>query len=194
MSRECGLTSRRSPDERSDIRGLVGIPHIASLMRTTGSHDEMHSSLIPRQQRRVAAGGGRVDRHRLLRSKTRQIMRAAGFGAGARQAMAAERLHPDHRADHVAVDVDVADLQSGNHVLDGIVDPRVNAEGQPVAGARDRTMRSNTNLSFDDADSSRTSRHFREGLIREILSPVAERSRLLPSRALYGNQTGITAS
>ena len=36
-------------------------------------------------------------------------MRPAGLGAGARQAFAAERLHADHRADHVAVDVDIAD-------------------------------------------------------------------------------------
>ena len=39
-------------------------------------------------------------------------MRAAGLGAGAGQAMAAERLHADHGADHVAVDVDVADRQA----------------------------------------------------------------------------------
>ena len=40
-----------------------------------------------------------------------QVVRPAGLGAGARQAFAAERLHADHRADHVAVDVDVADAR-----------------------------------------------------------------------------------
>ena len=39
-------------------------------------------------------------------------MRAARLGAGAGQALATERLHPDHRADLVAVDVDVADVDA----------------------------------------------------------------------------------
>ena len=38
-------------------------------------------------------------------------MRASGLGAGAGQAFAAEGLHADYRADHAAVDVDVADAR-----------------------------------------------------------------------------------
>ena len=34
-------------------------------------------------------------------------MRAARLGPGAREALAPERLHPDHRSDHRAVDVEV---------------------------------------------------------------------------------------
>ena len=49
-----------------------------------------------------------VDADRALGREARQIVRAAGLGAGARQALAAERLHADHGADDVAVDVDVA--------------------------------------------------------------------------------------
>ena len=41
--------------------------------------------------------------------EARQVMRPAGLRAGARQPGAAERLHADDRADHVAVDVGVAD-------------------------------------------------------------------------------------
>jgi hypothetical protein len=44
-------------------------------------------------------------------AKRVQVVRAAGLGAGAGEALAAERLHADHRADLVAVDVDVADLR-----------------------------------------------------------------------------------
>ena len=62
-----------------------------------------------REQRGVAAHGGRVRRERLLDREARQILRAAGLGPGARQTHAAERLHADLRADHVAIHVDVAD-------------------------------------------------------------------------------------
>ena len=47
--------------------------------------------------------------------------------------MPAERLHPDHRANHVAVDIDVADGKPADHLFDRIVDAGVNAERQPVA-------------------------------------------------------------
>ena len=40
-------------------------------------------------------------------------MRTAGLRAGAGQALAAEGLHPDHGADHVAVDIDIADPDPG---------------------------------------------------------------------------------
>src|SRR3981081_847139 len=66
------------------------------------------SLFLSRHPRRTAAGRGGVDGHRLLGRKSRQIMRSAGLGTGARQAMAAERLQADPRADHVAVDIDGA--------------------------------------------------------------------------------------
>ena len=65
-------------------------------------------------------------------------MRAAGLGAGAGKAVAAERLHADHRTDHVAVDIDVADGKPVDHGLDHIVDPRMDAERQSVTTAFDR--------------------------------------------------------
>src|SRR6185437_4323455 len=111
----------------------VWVPAFAG---TTRKYPARRLVVIPRQQRGVAAGRRGVDGHRLLCRKTWQIMRAAGLWAGAGQAVAAERLHADHGADHVAIDVDVADLKAVDRVLDGVVDPRMNAEGQPVAGAR----------------------------------------------------------
>ena len=67
----------------------------------------------PRQQRRIAPRRRCIHRHRLLRAKTVQIVRAARFGAGTAQAFTPEGLHTHHRANHVAVDVDVADMGGG---------------------------------------------------------------------------------
>src|SRR6185312_17452857 len=51
--------------------------------------------------------------------------------------MSAERLYADDSADHVAVDVDVADLKTLDRFLHRVVDPGMDAERQPVAGAFD---------------------------------------------------------
>src|SRR5207253_8029324 len=71
-----------------------------------------------RHQRGVAAGRGGVDGHGLLGRKARQVMRSTGLWTCARQSMSAERLHPDHRANHVAVDIDVADGKPADHLFD----------------------------------------------------------------------------
>src|SRR3979490_987738 len=52
--------------------------------------------------------------------------------------MAAEWLHADHRADHVAIDIDVADGKPVDHGLYRVIDARVDPERQPVARALDR--------------------------------------------------------
>src|SRR5579863_197347 len=93
---------------------------------------------LAREKGGIAAGRRRVDRHRLLGGKARQIVRATGLRAGARQAEAAERLHADHRSNHVAVDIDVADREAIDHGLDHVVDTRMDAERQAEAGAFDR--------------------------------------------------------
>src|SRR5262245_61283729 len=80
------------------------------------------ASIPQRQQRRIAAGRRRVDGDRLLGGEARQVVRAAGLGTGARQVLATEGLHADHRADLVAVDVAVADLDARGDLLDRLVD------------------------------------------------------------------------
>src|SRR5690606_41257348 len=87
--------------------------------------------------RGVAAGGGGVDGDRFLGGGARQVVRAAGLGAGAGLVLAAEGLHAHHRADLVAVDVDVTHLRALHDALDGLVDARVDAQGQPDAGGVD---------------------------------------------------------
>src|SRR3546814_12261859 len=82
----------------------------------------------------VAAGGGGVDGDDLLGGEARQVVRAAGLVAGARQALAAEGLYPDHRADLVAVDVDVADPGARGDVLEGLVDRKSCVKGKTVSG------------------------------------------------------------
>ncbi len=66
-----------------------------------------------------------------------QIERAAGLGAGARAAHAAEGLHADHGADEVAVDVHIAGVNALAQLGNGFVDATVYAEGQAVAGGVD---------------------------------------------------------
>src|SRR5690606_25390837 len=94
--------------------------------------------LAQRQQRGVATGGGGIDGDRLLGSEPRQVVRPASLRTGTRKALAAKRLHADHRADLVAVDVAVADLDPRGDLLDRLVDARVHAARQPVAGRVDR--------------------------------------------------------
>src|SRR5208283_4822666 len=62
-----------------------------------------------------------------------EIERAARLGPGPGQAGTAERLHADHRADHIAIDVDVAGVDAIDHARDRLVNARVEAEGQAVA-------------------------------------------------------------
>src|SRR3546814_1471167 len=57
--------------------------------------------------------------------------------AGAGEALAAEGLHADHGADHVAVHVGVADRQAAVDLLHRRIDAAVHAERQAVAGAGD---------------------------------------------------------
>ena len=62
-----------------------------------------------------------------------EVQRSAGLGPGSRQAPAAEGLHADHGADHVAVDIDVADGELARHQVDAGLDAAVDAEGETVA-------------------------------------------------------------
>src|SRR5690606_6763671 len=57
-----------------------------------------------------------------------QIVRPAGFGTGAGEPLAAERLRADDGADLVAVDVDVADMDAVDEMLDAALDAGVQAE------------------------------------------------------------------
>ena len=62
-----------------------------------------------------------------------EIVRAAGFRAGAREAVPAEGLYADHRPDHVAVDVEIARMRQLAHELRRVVDARMQTHGQAVA-------------------------------------------------------------
>ena len=64
------------------------------------------------EQLDVAADGGGVDGERALGGKAQQVVRAAGLGSGAGEALATEGLHAHHRTDHVAVDVGVTHRQA----------------------------------------------------------------------------------
>ena len=70
-------------------------------------------------------------------AKAVEIVRASGFGAGSRQALAAERLHADNSADERAVDVEIADMKFALDAVDGGLDTAVQAAGQAEAGGVD---------------------------------------------------------
>ena len=72
-----------------------------------------------------------------LGGKARQVIGAAGLRPGARKPLAAERLHADHGADLVAVDVEIADAGVLGDVIGDAVDAAVQAERQPIAGGVD---------------------------------------------------------
>src|SRR5260221_11244013 len=93
--------------------------------------------LLQRQQAGVAARGGGVDRDGALYGEAVEVMRTAGLGPGAREALAAEGLHPADRADHVAVDVEVADTHPAPHRAHRLVDAAVDAAGEAVPGRPD---------------------------------------------------------
>ena len=57
----------------------------------------------------------------------------AGLGACSRQSLAAKGLHADHRADHAAIDVNVAHARGGDYLIDKGLDARMDAEGQAKA-------------------------------------------------------------
>ena len=83
---------------------------------------------------RILAGEGHANRVlRTAGEQTVQIQRTAGFRTGTGQPFAAERLHADHRANHIAVDVQVAHLGAAGDLGDGFVDTGMHAEGQAVA-------------------------------------------------------------
>src|SRR5690242_15734261 len=89
---------------------------------------------VQAEQAGVAAGRGGVDGEGALGGEAVQVARAARLGAGAAEALAAERLYAHDGADHVAIDVGVADAQALGDVMHLAVDAAVHAEGEPVAG------------------------------------------------------------
>src|SRR6185436_4817207 len=107
----------------------------AETFRIFGASPSLTPSLfiLGREQRRVPAGGGGVDGHHLLGDESLEIIRTASLRSGAGESGAAERLRPDHRADHVAVDIDIAIGEALRDMRGGGVDAGMDAEGEAVA-------------------------------------------------------------
>jgi hypothetical protein len=104
---------------------MVGLLALASLAR------------IERHQPGIAAGRGGIDGDRAFAGKAVEIVRATRLRTGARKSLATKWLHADDRADDVAVDVGVADVQAVGDALDRFIDAAVDAQRQPVAGIGD---------------------------------------------------------
>src|SRR5690606_2837651 len=88
-------------------------------------------------QHRIGVHRILLRRHGGLLHEAADIERAAGLGACAGKTAPAEGLDADNRADDVAVDVEVARLDAAGHMRDRLVETRVQAEGEAVAGRVD---------------------------------------------------------
>ena len=78
----------------------------------------------------VAAFGGGVDGDGFFDGVAVQVVGAAGLGAGAGQAHAAEGLHAHHGAHHVAVHIYVAYARVRDDLVDARVDAALDAQRQ----------------------------------------------------------------
>ena len=66
-----------------------------------------------------------------------EIQRTSRFRAGARQTPTTERLHPYHRPNDVAIDIEITGLDPARDMLDRFIEPRMQAEGQAVTASID---------------------------------------------------------
>src|SRR4029077_1148109 len=94
------------------------------------SSGEASGSLI--QERGVAPRGGGIDRQRALARKSSKIMRTAGFRARPRKPCPAERLHTDDGADHVSIDIGIADGGVGKYLAPKGFQPGLHTYRQAV--------------------------------------------------------------
>src|SRR5207302_9604435 len=87
----------------------------------------------PGQQAEIAARRRRVHRIDSFGGESHEVIRAAGLGPGAGKSFAAERLHAHHRADHVAVDIEIADRRALANALGARVHAGVHTHRESVS-------------------------------------------------------------
>ena len=88
--------------------------------------------------RGLAGRGARPVRARRVAQQAVQIKRSTGLRPGAGKPLASEGLHTDHRADDVAIDVDVADARALENRIARGIDTRGDTERQAITGGIDR--------------------------------------------------------
>ena len=130
---------------------------------------------------------------RRLGDQARKIERAARLRPGARQPRAAERLHADRRADDVAVDVDVAGLDAFDHARDRLVDARVEAEGEAVAGGVDVVDQFVERLALDSAAHAAPARTPRARRRRFLFTSISVGGTNVPRAALSPSGVWVTS-
>src|SRR3977135_4530019 len=87
----------------------------------------------PGQQAEIAARRRGIHRKDAFGGESHEVIRAAGLRPGAGQPLAAERLHAHHRADHVAVNVEMADRRARANALGARVHAGMHAHREPVS-------------------------------------------------------------
>src|SRR5437762_6421146 len=91
----------------------------------------------PGQQAEIASGRRGIHCKDACGRESHEVVRAAGLGPGAGQPLAAERLHAHHRADHVAVDIGIADRRALANALGARVHTGVHTHRESVSGGVD---------------------------------------------------------
>src|ERR1700685_3224687 len=84
------------------------------------------------QKRGIAARRGGIVGERSLVRESRKIVRTAGLGAGAGQTGAAKWLDAHDRADHVAIDVSIADRRLREHLAPERLQSSLHAQRQTI--------------------------------------------------------------
>src|SRR5690606_18839407 len=93
----------------------------------------LHLFLGLGEEGRIAAHRRRVDAHHLFGGEAAQIGGSAGFRPGAGEPGTAKRLAADDRADHAAIDVDIAVREPLRDMRCPRLDTRMHAESEAVA-------------------------------------------------------------
>src|SRR3989475_4554246 len=87
----------------------------------------------PGQQAEIATRRRGIHGKYAFGREPHEVIRSAGLRSGAGQPLAAERLHAHHCADHVAVDIEIADRRASANALGAGVHAAVHTHRKPVS-------------------------------------------------------------
>src|SRR6266436_4280793 len=87
----------------------------------------------PGQQAEIATRRRGIHGKYALGREPHEVIRSAGLRSGAGQPLAAEGLHAHHCADHVAVDIEIADRRASANALGAGVHAAVHTHRKPVS-------------------------------------------------------------
>src|SRR6266581_5118445 len=127
------IQSGRSERERADASGECRHYNQAARAARRDERRSCRGAGGSGQQAEIAARRRGVHRKNAFGRESHEVIRAARFRSGPGQPLAAERLHAHDRADHVAVDIEIADRRARAYALGARVQAGVHAHRKPVS-------------------------------------------------------------